>query len=457
MNERDTTTTSSSGNVERSVVSRRKFLGSLGAGVVVAVAGGIGISVWTRNRSSAGIPRVGGAPTAGTAATSTTRSGLPPGSLGIGVDRTLIIIEMGGGNDGLNTVVPHALAGYYDQRGALAITEPIDLDGEIGLHPALTFLADRYALDQVAVIEGIGYPDPDLSHFASMANWWSGSPNTPVTTGWLGRYLDGTIGADDPLAGVSIGPGPSPAMLGDRSFVISLQDMTGLSPIIPQWVDRHDEIMGMGQGFSPAAFDGTQTIDVVRDAIAATVTAQSTVNDILGAPDVSAPTAGPQRRRGTDLEQSMEVAAALITSSAPPRVVYIHGWGDFDTHEGQAGRHQAMMQDLNTALAGFFTAIESAGMAERVTVMTTSEFGRRVAFNGSGTDHGTAGAHFVIGHDVIGGRYGERPSLTNLDQRGNMFATVDYRSVYTTILGGWMGVDPVGVLGGDFEMLPVFR
>jgi len=243
--------------------TRRQFLAGLGAAVTVGVAGGYGISVWGRSDAVA-------APGTTTTLGATTTS-MPAGTSGPITDRTLVIIEMGGGNDGLNMVVPHATDAYYDLRGDLAIDTPLDLDGAIGLHPDLTYLADRFATGEVAIVEGVGYPDPNLSHFASMATWWSGLPASVGQTGWLGRYLDGTVGSNDPLAGVSIGPGPTPAMAGEQSFVVTVQDMTGLAPSLPPWIDTKDELMSMWQGFAPARFDGAVLLDQVRMAIDTTV------------------------------------------------------------------------------------------------------------------------------------------------------------------------------------------
>ena len=423
-------------------ISRRRFLSALGASVAVAAAGGYGISVWGKNPA--------------TAVPTTT---LPAGAAaGPSVARTLIVVEMGGGNDGLNMVVPHATSRYYDLRRGLAIEDPLDLDGEIGLHTELGFLAERYAAGQVAVVEGIGYPDPDLSHFSSMATWWSADPNAVSQTGWLGRYLDAAVDPDETLAGVSIGPGPTPALLADKAFVVSVQDMTGLAPIVPPWVDSTDELMSMWQGFAPAAFDGAVLLDQVRAAIDATVTATGDLSEILDESNVEdrAPEEGGRGGRRGDLSSFLSVAAALVTSPNPPRVIYVHGWGDFDTHEGQESRHGDMMTALNDGLSGFFAGIDAAGVSDDVVVMTTSEFGRRPAYNGSGTDHGTAGAHFIIGSGVAGGRHGEAPPLSSLDTRGNLIHTVDYRSVYATVLSGWLSADPTTILGADYDPLPLF-
>ncbi|MFV1999265.1 MAG: DUF1501 domain-containing protein, partial [Acidimicrobiia bacterium] len=328
-------------------------------------------------------------------------------------------------------------------------------DGEIGLHPALSFVADRFGSGDVAVIEGIGYPDPDLSHFASMATWWSGDTTGTSPTGWLGRYLDGTIDPSDALAGVSIGPGPTPALLADRSFVVSIQDMTGLAPSVPPWIDSTSELMSMWQGFAPSVFDGAVLLDQVRAAIDTTVDASVDLNDVLGESPVETPPGQQNSRRG-DLESSMEVAAALVFAPNPPKVIYVHGWGDFDTHEGQETRQAEMMATLNSSLGTFFETVDAAGAGDRVAVLTTSEFGRRAAFNGSGTDHGTAGSHFLIGSGVNGGRRGEAPSLNSLDSRGNLVHTVDYRSVYSSVLEGWLEADSQTILGNTYETLDLF-
>lgn len=425
-------------------VTRRRFLSALGATVVVGAAGGYRLSVWGRD------PAASAALVTSTTATTTA----PVPMFG---DRTLIVVEMGGGNDGLNMVVPHASSRYHDLRGSLAIDTPLDLDGEVGLHPSLTLVADRFAAGEAAIIEGIGYPDPELSHFASMATWWSGIAGSAGQTGWLGRYLDATVGGSDPLAAVSIGPGPTPALLGESSMVVSIQDMTGLAPQIPPWIDTNDDLMGMWQGFAPSAFDGAVLLDQVRAAIDGTVQAASELGQILGAAPQSPQEDGDERqgRRG-DLASYMEVAAALATSASPPKIIYVHGWGDFDTHEGQVDRHGAMMTALNDGLTVLFSSIDASDTNHDVVVMTTSEFGRRPAFNGSGTDHGTAAAQLIIGSPVIGGRYGESPSLTALDTRGNMKHTVDYRSLYATVLDEYLGADADTHLAGTYERLGLF-
>lgn len=434
--------------LSKKAFTRRQFVTGLGATVAVGAVGGWAINTFGANPN---VVTTSGAPFG----TTTTSGALTPSTtLAPRIDRTLVVIEMGGGNDALNTFVPYSKDTYFDLRRDMAIEEPLAVDAELGLHPSLAFVAQRYTAGQVAIVEGVGYPSPDLSHFASMATWWSGSPAGMTGTGWLGRYLDGTVGAGDPLAGVAVGPGVSPAMLAASATVIGLQDMSGLSPTLPRWVDTNDELMAMWGQFAPAPFDDTVVIDRVRAAIATTVEAGDDVDKILGA----ASTGQTQERTDetSGLGESMRVAAALAVSAVPPRVIYVHGWGDFDTHKDQANRQTELLLQLDVALQDFFTTVDGAGRGTNVAVMTTSEFGRRAGWNGSGTDHGTASSHMVIGGAVNGGRYGEQASLTNLDTRGNLLNTLDTRSYYASVLGGWLKADHETLLDGSYEILPMF-
>jgi uncharacterized protein (DUF1501 family) len=415
------------------IISRRQFLAGLGATAAVTVAG-YSVGIWGRNDASKAVS----APTVG--------------SFGGGGTGTLVVVEMGGGNDALSTAIPHGDPRYYDLRKTLAIEDVIDLDGWLGLHPNLEYIASRWGDGTLAVVEGVGYPEPDLSHFASMATWWSGLPGG-LGTGWLGRYLDGTVGTEDPLAGIVIGPGPSPAMSGDASFVVSIRDESGLSPLTPQWIDTPSELLSMWEGFAPAPVDSPPLFAQVASAIEQSIAAAGELNAALeGAIPVGDDSAAGTRR-GAGFLADMELAARLVTSSIRPRVVFVHGFGDFDTHQGQVNRHAALLAELDEGVRSFFETIETAGLADEVVLMTTSEFGRRAASNGSGTDHGTAAAHLVIGAPVSGGRYGEAPDLSALDRAGNLVHTVDFRSYYASILDGWLKVDHGDVLGGTFETL----
>jgi uncharacterized protein (DUF1501 family) len=422
-------------------MSRRRFLTGLGVAGTAAVAAGYGLSVWRDGGSS---------DTHLAPATSTTAVPRLSGR----DDRTLVVVELAGGNDGLNTVVPIADPAYHTLRPTLGVTNAIALDDTIGLHPELVKLADRYRAGQVAIVEGIGYPDPDLSHFASLAYWWSGAPGVSGRDGWLGRYLDATVGYDDPLAAVGIGPVPSPALLGSRSFATTITDATGLQPRLPAWVDGTDDLVAAWSRFAPAHVDPTTVMGTIQQAIHSTVQARHDLGGTLHPPTTTSGSAqgyGPEQSATV----SLALAAELVVSEHAPRVIYVNGLGDYDTHQGEAQRHPALMKDLDAALETFFTALDAGGASERAVVMTVSEFGRRPAENGSGTDHGTAAPHFVIGAPVKGGRYGAPASLAQLDPHGNPVATTDFRTLYATALQGWLGVDAEPLIGRDFAPLPI--
>ena len=401
-------------------LTRRKFMVGLGASASVMAVGGYTVSFF-----------------GGREVTPTTVATFNPQVIPTG--RTLVVIEMGGGNDALNMVVPHATNAYYDLRPEIGIREPIDLDGEIGLHPELTGLAGRYAEGNVAIVEGVGYPRPDLSHFTSQATWWAASPGLELHTGWLGRYLDETGGYQDPLGGITIGPGPSQAMAGATSFAVSIENASGLQPNLPDWIDSRDELLGAWAGFVPVD-PTTGILNEVHTTISSTLSARDLLNRSLE---------GVPAQRTNQLASKMELAARLILSEAAPRVIYIHGIGDFDTHENGTARHGTLMAQLDAGIETLYVALGEE--AERVMVLTTSEFGRRPADNGSGSDHGTAGAQLLIGAQVNGGRFGEAPNLKRTDATGNITATTDFRSVFASVLDGWMETDHQDILGGNHE------
>jgi uncharacterized protein (DUF1501 family) len=421
----------STGRTRCPLVRRRTFVAGLGATVTVAAAAGAGISLYRRSGAAGPVA-----------------AGPPVGSVP-SVDRTLVVVELGGGNDTLSTVVP-ASGRYRDLRPTTAIEDPIEIDDEIGLHPELATVADLYRRGQVAIVEGVGAPDPDLSHFISMQRWWAGgrdgdAPTAP--TGWLGRYLDAAVGYENPLAGIAVGPGPSPALLGAASFAVGISDAQGLSSGFPWWVDDVRDFTGIWQGFAPADVPLSE-LDPVRRAIASTAAAQGRLQAGL------APLATAMEREEVDLG-SLEGQLALAASDLAPRIVYVHGNVDFDTHEDQVTRHGELMAALDRGLARFGEAVAAGGRTDRVLLMTTSEFGRRAADNDGGTDHGAASSQFLIGPAVQGGRHGEAPSLDRLDEDGNLVHTVDFRSVYASVLTDWFDAGAEDLLGRDYERLPL--
>jgi uncharacterized protein (DUF1501 family) len=422
-------------------MSRRRFLTGLGIAGTAAVAAGYGLSVWRDGGSNADSAR---------APSSTTVPRLAGRD-----DRTLVVVELAGGNDGLNTVVPTADPAYRALRPTLGVTNALALDDTAGLHPELAKLAARYHDGQVAIVEGVGYPDPDLSHFASLAYWWSGTPGVAGTQGWLGRYLDATVGFDDPLAAVGIGPVPSPALLGSRSFATTIADASGLQPRLPAWVDSPDDLVGAWSRFAPADPDPRTVMGDIQRAITETAKARRDLAGRLDAPSATGAAADTSYGQEQGAAAALVLAAQLVLAEHPPRVIYVNGLGDYDTHQAEAQRHPALMRDLDAGIDAFLTALETGGAADRAVVMTISEFGRRPAENGSGTDHGTAAPHFLIGASVKGGRYGAPPSLTQLDDHGNLVATTDFRALYATALQGWLGVEAEPILGKGHDPLAI--
>lgn len=419
-------------------ISRRAFLTGLGAGAAAVAAGGWQVSAWRRDPDA--------------------EPGTPPVDLGSGIEgRTLVIVELGGGNDALNTVIPHGDARYHDLRPKLRVGDPLDLDGEVALHPSLASVRRRWDAGTVAIVEGLGYTDSPLSHFEAMAVWHTASPDGRLHDGWVGRFLDGTVGFDEPLAGIAIGATPSPALVGARSFSTTIADARGLTPVLPPWVDSPAELSAAIRRMAPRRSASSAAEGRVLDALRATADAHDEL--ALAFPNQT----DGRRAARPDLAASLALAAELAASEVRPRVIYVQGFGDFDTHQGQLSRHANLLASLDRALEGFWARLEAATdaggtpAAHRTLLMTMSEFGRRPAEAATGTDHGTAGTHLVMGPAVNGGRYGAPGDLGDLDRAGNLRPTTDFRSLYATVLGGWLGVDAEVVLRSDAEPLPLLH
>ncbi|MFM7537200.1 MAG: DUF1501 domain-containing protein [Acidimicrobiales bacterium] len=354
-------------------------------------------------------------------------------------DGILVVVTLNGGNDGLNTVVPYTSGPYRDLRSSLALgaDRVLRLDGAVGLHPNLTFLAQELAAGRLAVVEGLGYPAPDLSHFSSMGIWMQGWGGTGTAgSGWLGRYLDGLDGG----------------LL--RAMVIG-----GTIPLA--YVGRNRRATAISPNAGDLAVQDSPVRARVQDAIralAATPTGRGAWADALARIDVDlldvGRTVAPSFRPALPadrVERDFVLAGRLLNAGLGIRVLGV-SMGDFDSHAGQPAMHDTRMRQLDAGLRSFFATLTPA-VAARVTVMTVSEFGRTPRANTSqGTDHGTASCAFVLGASVTGGRYGSPPSLTTLN-RGQLVHTVDFRSLYATVLAGVLGADADAVLGRRYEPL----
>jgi uncharacterized protein (DUF1501 family) len=359
-------------------------------------------------------------------------------------DGVLVLLMMGGGNDALNTVAPFTDSTYLASRGSAAITsaKALPLDGRFGFHPNLKYLKQLYDSGQVAVVQGVGYPNPDLSHFVSMANWmraWGGT-GSPYT-GWLGRWLDGIGGGSDPLQAVQLGSTVPLHLIGANRRAVAL----GTSSPFGTSTEQNDQRVFAALRDMASATAG---LGPYADMIAATQ------RDLLDAAAAVAPvykTALPKGR----LVDKLTLAARLINADLGIRVLSV-GWGDFDSHHGLLAMHGDRMNELDAAVAAFFRELD-ARFNSRVALMTFSEFGRQlVANDNAGTDHGTAGVQLLIGSQVRGGMFGEPPSLTQLDRGGQLISTTHFGSVFTPVLQTWLGGDAAGVLGRSYPSLDLF-
>jgi uncharacterized protein (DUF1501 family) len=358
-------------------------------------------------------------------------------------DGVLVLITMAGGNDGLNTVIPVSDGTYYRQRGALAIAadQALPLSATKALHPRLGGIKSRWDAGQVAILEGVGDPARDLSHFTSMARWMHAGSSGPTTTGWLGRYIDGLPGGDDPFHAVHIG----------SSVPLVLQGRQRRATALPA---SHTGAFGADRSQAWQA----RMVDCVSD-LAARPTGRGPWADALAANgrmavDIAGRVDGiyAQGQPTGVLAPRLALCARLINADLGIRVLSVL-WGDFDSHAGQPAMHGARMAEFDEAIDAFY-AVLAPRFAGRVLLLTASEFGRRVQANGSsGTDHGTASTLLAIGPGVRPGFHGQAPSLTSLDRHGNLVETVDHRTVFATVLDRWLGADATQVLGASYGSL----
>lgn len=360
-------------------------------------------------------------------------------------DGILIVLQFGGGNDGLNTVVPRSDGTYLARRGNLAIRNPLPLTSTVGLHPSLVKLKERYDAGKVAILQGVGQGTiTDLSHFSSTASWMAGTAGPSRTSGWLGRWLDDVPESTGGLRAVTMGGSVPLHLAGQRSIVTAMDtsgDLFGadrseawMTSLYTALTDLGTGSTGKGPWADQLASTGSSSIRLAQQLT---------------------PVFNPKLPDG-NLASQLTVVARLINADLGIRV-FNASLGSFDTHSNQPYEQNELMRRFDAAIDAFYRTL-SPTWARRVAIMTFSEFGRRIEVNASlGTDHGTSSSLFVIGDNVRGGLHGQAPRLDQPDSRGNPKVHVDYRSLYATVLGGWLGGDPNAVLGGTYPTLPLFR
>jgi uncharacterized protein (DUF1501 family) len=376
-------------------------------------------------------------------------------------ERVLVVIQLDGGNDGINTVVPYRDEGYSKHREKLRL--PVDrlhkLDDNVGLHPSMRKSADLFESRRLAIVQGVGYPNPNRSHDVSMAIWHTArfDPADHKSYGWLGRALDQVPPQAGTPAAMLIGDGALPAsVIGRRSIAGSLSRLDELA--IPTEAARAAQV---GQAFQPDIPNESNRdrqagkpdlLDLESFVRRSALDAYATAEAVSAA---AARDRGKATYPSSQLAQHLSMIARLIEAGLPTRVYYAVQRG-YDTHAVQMETHFRLLDELSGAVAAFLNDLKEANLADRVLVMTFSEFGRRVAENASaGTDHGTAGPMFLAGGRVQPGLFGDAPSLLDLAD-GDLKMTVDFRRVYATVLRDWLAVDPAAVLAGQFEPLPLF-
>ena len=370
--------------------------------------------------------------------------------------KILVVVQLGGGNDGLNTVVPFADDVYHRVRPGIR-HDPKTLhkiNDTTALHPNLRPLMDLYERGSMAVVQAVGYPNPNRSHFRAMDIWHSAQPEREQpASGWLGRYFDNTCaGAQpDPNAGVNLGDTLPLAIQGERVTPLSFErpESYRYRGIEQRRFEALNRIGVKGKGAKPASGPSSQLDFLHRTAM----DAQISSDEIVRVTQDHRPSADYPRG---ELGDGLRLVAGMIRGGLPTRVYYVH-LGGFDTHANERGRHDRLMQTLADSVGAFWADLKAQKNDERVLMMTFSEFGRRVAQNASGgTDHGAAAPMFLFGPRVKGGLYGNNPSLTDLDN-GDVKHQVDFRSVYATVLQGWLDTPSKPVLGQQFKLLPIVK
>ncbi|AIO42822.1 Tat (twin-arginine translocation) pathway signal sequence domain protein [Burkholderia cenocepacia] len=406
-------------------MNRRDFLTLTGA------AAAAGVSLWQ--------PPAGAAPV-------TDVTGRQPAA---GYANVLILVELKGGNDGLNTVVPYADPLYYEVRRSIGVKrdQVLQLDAQTGLHPALAPLMPLWRDAQVAIVQGVGYPQPNLSHFRSIEIWDTASrADQYLHEGWLTR---------------TFAQAPVPPGFAADGVVLGSAEMGPLANGA-----RAIALVNPAQFIRAARLAEPSSLREQNPALAHIIDVE---NDIVKAADRLRPRGGMREFRtafpagtfGTSVKTAMQVLAACEASGpgAQDGVAVLRlTLNGFDTHQNQPGQHAALLKQFAEGMSAMRGALIELGRWNQTLVMTYAEFGRRVRENQSnGTDHGTAAPHFVMGGRVAGGLYGARPALARVDGNGNLPVAVDFRQLYATVLGPWWGLDATRVLQQRFDTLPLLR
>ena len=366
-------------------------------------------------------------------------------------DPVLVVLQLSGGNDALNTLVPHGDPLYYDNRPSVRVPEgqALDLDGRVGFNPNMGQMKRLYDEGKVAVIQGVGYANPNRSHFRSMDIWHTCEPDKQGTEGWLGRAIrELDPHKENVLTGVNFGRGLPRALAAPGVPVASVGNLAtyGVLTGIEAETQRSDALDIFSKIYSP-----TIGRSAVVDYLSQTGMDALKGADILStAPEMYSSSV---EYGGDVVGQYMKNIAQVHLAGFGTRILYTTApYNSFDTHAGELAAHAKLWTDTSNAVADFMDDLREHNASDNVTLLVFTEFGRRVHDNGSGTDHGSGGVAFVIGDNVKGGLYGQYPSLEE-DKllEGDLHFNNDFRSIYTDLLENWMGLDAQPLVNGSFE------
>ncbi len=364
-------------------------------------------------------------------------------------DPVLVVLQLTGGNDYMNTVVPHGDSLYRDYRPYVNIAdeEVLAIDNHIGFHPNMAPIRDMYNEGKVAILHGVGYENSPRSHFRSMDIWHTCEPDKLGTEGWLGRAVrEIDPNKENVVTAVSMGPSLFRALAAPGVPVATVEDLDnyGLLTDISheqkrnRVLERYKRMYAPAMGTGPVMdFLGQTGLDALKGADILKVAPQQYSSSIEYA--------------DTPIARKLKGIAQVHTADLGTRVFYCDH-GSFDTHADQMGSHATLWRDVSDAVRDFFDDLEEHDAADNVAMLVFSEFGRRVYDNGSGTDHGAGGVSFMIGNAVKGGQYGVYPSTRASDlEQGDLVPNMDFRGVYSTVLEDWLGLDAVPIVEGTFE------
>ena len=367
----------------------------------------------------------------------------------------LVVLQLTGGNDFINTVVPYSNPHYYDARKKIVVPEDqvLPIDDNIGFHQNMAPIKELYDQGSVAIIQGIGYPNSSRSHFRALDIWHTCEPETVGTEGWLGK----AITALDPkqenvLTGVNFGRGLPRALSSPGVPVTSVGDLDnyGLMTPIQNKDERTEALKIFKSMYAPAIGNGP-----VMDYLS-----QTGQNLLVGADMLKVAPLNYKSEveyGNTQIAKSLRDVARVHLANLCTQIFFV-SQGGYDTHSTQTPVQPVLIEDLSKAINDFFQDLRNQNASKNVTMLVFTEFGRRMRDNGSGTDHGSGGGAFIIGDSIKGGLYSEYPRLEpeNWENGEDLEHTIDFRGVYGTLLEQWMNIEPSEIVGGQFEQIGVF-